>query len=85
MVDSDLVVRGMLPLTIVLSAVLTLPLSLFLLWLYRRAVVRGMQASAGLDQAPPQPPGARAATVPHAPLTIAAWDERAIPALAPAA
>src|SRR4029453_13383438 len=42
-----LVTTGMLPMLLLASAVLTAPVSLFLLWLYRRAVERSMAGSAG--------------------------------------
>jgi hypothetical protein len=38
---------GALPATVIVSAVLTAFVSFFLLWLYRRAVIRGMDAKAG--------------------------------------
>lgn len=43
---------GMLPAIIIVAAVLTMPVSIFLLWLYRRAVVRAMRAQAGIVPPP---------------------------------
>ena len=40
--DTTLVTTGMLPALMLASAALTAPASLFLLWLYRRAVLRSM-------------------------------------------
>ena len=41
---------------LLVSAFLTAPLSMFLLWLYRRAVLRGMGRAAGVADAPLPPP-----------------------------
>ncbi|MGZ8268539.1 MAG: hypothetical protein ACXW20_12850, partial [Burkholderiales bacterium] len=41
---ATVVATGMLPILIMASAVLTAPVSIFLLWRYRRAVVRSMAA-----------------------------------------
>ena len=38
---------GMVVMVLLVAAVLTPPLSFFLLWLYRRAVLRGMNVAAG--------------------------------------
>jgi len=46
---------GALPAVVVASAVLTALVSAFLLWLYRRAVVRGMSAQAGIAATPARP------------------------------
>ena len=48
--DVTTALTGMLPFIVVVSAVLTAIVSVLLLWLYKRAVVRSMSASAG---APP--------------------------------
>jgi len=53
-VDTTTAITGMLPVVFIISAVLTAVSSVFLLWLYRRAVVRSMAASAGLASAPLQ-------------------------------
>jgi hypothetical protein len=45
--DATLVATGMLPMLLLASAALTAPASLLLLWLYRRAVVRGMAGISG--------------------------------------
>jgi hypothetical protein len=45
--DATLVATGMLPMLLLASAGLTAPASLLLLWLYRRAVVRGMAGVSG--------------------------------------
>jgi hypothetical protein len=56
--EATTVVTGMLPMLLLASAALTAPASLFLLWLYRRAVLRGMAGIAGSTAAerhePPQ-------------------------------
>jgi hypothetical protein len=59
-VDARLVTTGMLPALMMMSAALTAPVSLFLLWLYRRAVLRAMSRAAGIAPLPEE--GARAAT-----------------------
>lgn len=55
--DVQEIVTGVLLLGLLLGAVLAAPLSLFLLWLYRRAVLKGMSVAAGVDGTP-QPPQA---------------------------
>jgi len=47
---------GALPAVIIVSAVLTALVSIFLLWLYRRAVVRAMSARSGVAVAPLEAP-----------------------------
>ena len=49
---------GMVFLILLVGATLTVPLSFFLLWLYRRAVLRGMNVAAGMQDAAPPPPAA---------------------------
>ncbi|HET7160539.1 MAG TPA: hypothetical protein VFI62_16180, partial [Burkholderiales bacterium] len=44
---ATLITTGMLPALMLAAAMLTAPVSLFLLWLYRRAVVRSMSGQAG--------------------------------------
>ena len=46
---------GALPAVVIASAVMTALASAFLLWLYRRAVVRGMSAQAGIAATPARP------------------------------
>jgi hypothetical protein len=59
---------GALPAVVIASAALTALVSAFLLWLYRRAVVRGMNAQAGIAATPARPvstpTGVRSATSP---------------------
>ncbi len=43
---------GALPAVIIVSALLTAVVSVFLLWLYRRAVVRAMNEQSGVAAAP---------------------------------
>src|SRR5687768_10450337 len=50
--DPTLITTGMLPSLILAAAALTAPVSLFLLWRYRRAVMRSMAASAGVAVLP---------------------------------
>lgn len=45
---------GALPAVIIVSAILTALVSVLLLWLYRRAVIRGMGARAGVSPEPPR-------------------------------
>ena len=55
MEETDPVTRaltGQLPFVLILGALLALPLSLLLLSLYRRAVLRGMRASGGNQPRP---------------------------------
>lgn len=49
-------VTGMLPAILLVSAALTAAISMLLLWLFRRAVLRSMNASAGIAPAPAAPP-----------------------------
>jgi hypothetical protein len=51
--DATVITTGMLPTLMLAAAVLTAPGSLFLLWLYRRAVVRSMGEQAGASAAMP--------------------------------
>src|SRR5262245_3341073 len=55
---TTLITTGMLPILLLASAVLTAPATLFLLWLYRRAVERSMAGRAS-HAAPPFTEGAR--------------------------
>jgi len=59
---------GALPAVVIVSAVLTALVSVFLLWLYRRAVVRAMSMQAGVAAAPlkaaPTSPAVRSGTSP---------------------
>jgi hypothetical protein len=47
---------GMLPFVLLASAAITAPLATFLLWLYRRAVLRSMARTAGAAAVAPLPP-----------------------------
>ena len=51
--DATVVTTGLLPELMLAAAALTAPVSLFLLWLYRRAVVRSMAEQAGAPAAMP--------------------------------
>src|SRR5262245_52054046 len=55
---TTLITTGMLPMLLLASAALTAPATLFLLWLYRRAVERSMAGRVGYA-APPFTEGAR--------------------------
>jgi len=46
-VSTTVALTGVLPFVVLMAAALSLPLCFFLLWLYRRSVVQGMDASAG--------------------------------------
>lgn len=60
-----LITTGMLPALMIAAAALTAPVSIFLLWLYRRAVVRSMAGRAGAAPAAgPSDGGAQAAGPP---------------------
>jgi len=61
MMTLTVALTGALPVIIVVAAVLTALVSIFLLWLYRRAVVRGMRAQAGVVS----PPVASASALPR--------------------
>ncbi len=50
--DATLVTTGMLPALMLVSAALTAPISLFLVWRYRRAVLGSMAGLAGTETAP---------------------------------
>src|SRR5262249_41455811 len=58
---------GMLPFVIIAGAVLALPAAIFLLWLYRRAVLRGMSESRGGSASAVS---ATVADVPRSPLGV---------------
>ncbi len=45
-----LVLTGQLPFILIISAVLAFPVSLFLLWLYRKSVIKSMQSRANPEQ-----------------------------------
>lgn len=80
--NTTVVLTGMLPFVVMAAAVLSLPVCVLLLRLYRRTVLAGMETMAGTDAAPPAatPPGALAA----APLRIVTLDHRVPPEIAPA-
>jgi hypothetical protein len=61
--DADNYFAGSLTFVLLVSVVLTAPLSFFLLWLYRRAVLKGMGVAAGVEEA--TPPLADGAPAPH--------------------
>ncbi len=67
--DLQTLATGGFFLVILVSAVLTAPLSIFLLWLYRRAVLKGMNVAMGAAE-PSAPPSGQAP--PGIPLRIAA-------------
>jgi len=67
---------GAVPALLLASAALTAPLSLFLLWLYRRAVLRSMAAQAGT--APLAEPPRIASTADAPPLRIRVVDATAV-------
>jgi hypothetical protein len=69
--DLTTALTGMLPAVVFVSALLTALTSAFLLWIYRRATLRGMQRLIG-NVAPFSPYNKREKTVPirHMPLTI---------------
>jgi hypothetical protein len=52
--DMTLILTGMLPFIVLVSAVLTAAASFFLLWFYRRAVLRSMGAQANVSARPPK-------------------------------
>ena len=49
--DATLITTGMLPVVMLASAALTAPISLLLLWWYRRAVLRAMSGQTGMAPA----------------------------------
>lgn len=53
--DMTLILTGMLPFIVLVSAGLTAAASFFLLWLYRRAVLRSMGTQAAVSACPPTP------------------------------
>lgn len=53
--DMTLILTGMLPFIVLVSVGLTAVVSLVLLWLYRRAVLRSMGAQATVSARPPKP------------------------------
>jgi hypothetical protein len=64
-ISTTVALTGVLPFVVLMAAALSLPLCFFLLWLYRRSVVKGMDASAGGQVVQParvlQPTGPAAA------------------------
>ncbi|MDP3222605.1 MAG: hypothetical protein Q8M96_05670, partial [Rubrivivax sp.] len=56
--DARQALTGALPFAIVLAALLSVPVCAGLLWLYRRAVLRGMSQQAGPFMAPVDTPAA---------------------------
>ena len=79
--SATLVTTGMLPTLMLAAAALTAPVSVFLLWLYRRAVARSMRGEAGAAA-----PAAAAsdAAPPGAALALRWTDARTLDAAAPA-
>ncbi len=65
--DTNLLFTGALPFILIVSAVLTLLVAFFLLWLYRRAVLRGMSVTAGVVNTGPLAPGRPLAPQPTRP------------------
>ncbi|MGZ5153653.1 MAG: hypothetical protein ACXWI6_26280 [Burkholderiales bacterium] len=78
---TTLITTGMLPALMLTSAALTAPVSLLLVWLYRRAVLRSMAAQAGGVVAPGSPESV--ATNDDRPLQIRTVDAAAIDAAQP--
>ncbi len=64
---------GALPFILLASAAITAPLAAFLLWLYRRAVLRSMAATAGATPAAPPPVAGNARPA----LTVRTFEARA--------
>ena len=52
--NTNTLLTGMLPIVVIVSTILTLLTSVFLLWLYRHAVVRAMSMQAGIVSGPPK-------------------------------
>ncbi|SRR5712692_789546 len=72
--DLTTYLTGMLPLVMLVSASLTAVTSAVLLWLYRRATLRGMAQASGAAELPSEPSGREeAATASGSPLTIKSW------------
>jgi hypothetical protein len=67
-ISTTVALTGLLPFVVLAAAVLALPVCFFLLWLYRRAVLAGMDSSAGADAPRPAPGPPR--LPPAAPLRI---------------
>ena len=59
--DANLWLTGAWPFIMLVSAALTALISIFLLWLFRSAVLRGMSARAGATEAPTSSVGTGAA------------------------
>ena len=53
---TTVIATGMLPFLLLVSAGLTAPVSLLLLWRYRRAVIKAMAGRTGTDTSAPRPP-----------------------------
>jgi len=78
--DSTVVLTGMLPAVMLASAGLTAVVSTFLLWLYRKAVLRSMRASTGLTEIGRPATEAAAGTAGNArPLVITTIDVKRLP------
>ncbi|MES2564064.1 MAG: hypothetical protein V4637_15225 [Pseudomonadota bacterium] len=73
---ATLITTGMLPALMLAAATLTAPVSLFLLWLYRRAVLRAMSGQAGA--VPPSTDTPAHSVSPSAPLKIQLIDAQTL-------
>ncbi len=74
-ISTTVALTGVLPFVMLMAAALSLPLCFFLLWLYRRSVVKGMDASAGAQVV--QPARVLQPTAPAAALSIRELSEAA--------
>lgn len=69
--DATVALTGMLPAVMLIAAALTAVTSVFLLWLYRRAVLRSMGALAGVGTPPPTQKHGESQTDRPSPLQVA--------------
>lgn len=77
--DVTTALTGMLPAILIVAAILTAVTSAFLLWLYRRATLRGMKRSAGTAALSSQPGGLeKAAPASLSPLAIVSQQGRTL-------
>ena len=83
--DPTLITTGMLPSLILAAAALTAPVSVFLLWRYRRAVMRSMAAYAGAAPTPAPAPAASPPAHATAALSVQAVDAGAFDNVWPSA
>ncbi|HID82800.1 MAG TPA: hypothetical protein EYP51_10625, partial [Thiotrichales bacterium] len=79
--DLTTILTGMLPAVVIVAGILTAASSVFLLWLYRRATLRGMRQQSGhaVKTVLEQPDGEQEKTRHNLELVIQNWQNKSLP------